>query len=80
MGPRIQGNSCHAIGDREYIIDIELHHHQEYYWSCIRYTWALAAKASAYLHNRVPNKSLEGKVTPYGLWHNNIPHMGHIRI
>ena len=42
--------------------------------------WALAAKASIYLHNRVPNKSLEGEVIPYEIWTGRKPHVGHIRI
>jgi len=42
--------------------------------------WALVAKASTYLHNRVPNKSLEGEVTPYEIWTGRKPHVGHIRI
>jgi len=42
--------------------------------------WALAAKASTYLHNRVSNKSLEGEVTPYEMWTGRKPHVGHIRI
>ena len=42
--------------------------------------WALAAKASVYLHNRVPNRSLPNEVTPYELWHGSIPHVGHIRV
>jgi len=42
--------------------------------------WALAAKASTYLHNRVPNKSLEGEVIPYEIWTGRKPHAGHIRI
>jgi len=42
--------------------------------------WALAAKASTYLHNRVLNKSLEGEVTSYEIWTGRKPHMGHIRI
>ena len=42
--------------------------------------WALAAKASVYLHNRVPNRSLENEVTPYEMWHGTKPHVGHIRV
>lgn len=42
--------------------------------------WALAAKASVYLHNRVPNWSLENEITPYEMWHGSKPHVGHIRI
>jgi len=42
--------------------------------------WALAAKASTYLHNRVLNKSLEGEMTPYKIWTGRKPHVRHIRI
>lgn len=42
--------------------------------------WALACKASAYLLNRSPHSSLQGKITPYELWHGSKPHVGHIRI
>ena len=39
--------------------------------------WALAAKASVYLLNRSPHKGLD--ITPYEMWFNTKPHLGHIR-
>ena len=44
--------------------------------------WALAAKASAYLHNRVLDRRLPGEITPYEMWHGSgmKPHVGHIRV
>ena len=42
--------------------------------------WALAAKASVYLHNRVPHRALPDERTPYEVWHGNKPHIGHIRV
>ena len=42
--------------------------------------WALAAKASVYLHNRVPNRSLPNEITPHEMWYGTIPHVGHIRV
>ena len=42
--------------------------------------WALAAKASVYLHNRVPNRSLPNEITPHEMWYGTLPHVGHIRV
>lgn len=41
--------------------------------------WALAVKASLYLHNRTPCRTLNG-FTPYEKWHGKPPHVGHVRI
>lgn len=42
--------------------------------------WALVAKALVYLNNRVPNKSLPDKPTPYGMCKGQKQYKGHVRI
>jgi transposase InsO family protein len=41
--------------------------------------WPLAAQASIYLHNRLPSKAI-GDRTPYQLWRDKRPSIGHLRV
>jgi transposase InsO family protein len=41
--------------------------------------WPLACQTAVYLNNRLPSKAT-GNITPYQLWHNKRPSIGHIRV
>ena len=41
--------------------------------------WTEAAKTAAYLHNRLPHRSLPANTTPYTLWYGKPPPVDHLR-
>lgn len=42
--------------------------------------WAEAISTAVYIRNRVTSKSLPRNVTPYHLWHGEVPNLSHMRV